>query len=237
MPLPRLRQHGEDFLPHLLGLAKGVRASGLRAGGLSADEAPDGATAPEASKARLWSAVLLSVIAHGAVLGLPSSHHGASAQASRPIPASLEVRLPSQTPPTISSELAAVAPPEAASPVVPEEDVPVEKGGVVSSGHYFDSAEVDVKAAPIELAPLVYPEVAFIRRLSGVVTVRVYINASGGIDAVDVVSAEPPDMFETAALDALLKTRFKPAQLFGHPVASIKLVSINFDPAQDQPAE
>jgi protein TonB len=156
---------------------------------------------------------------------------------SRPVPASLEVRLPHETAAAPVPEVAATAAPEAsAQEDRAEKDVPVERSGLVSAGHYFDSAEVDVKAEPVELAPLIYPEAAYIRRLPGVVTIRAYISESGAIDAVDIVSAEPPDMFETAALDALLKTRFKPAELFGRPVASVKLVSINFDPQQDQPS-
>lgn len=221
MPLPRPRQQGGDFPPFLLWLAKALED-----------------TRAANAKRRLWPALLLSLVAHGAVLVLPSSHHASRGQATRSIPASLEVRLPRETATASTSAVAVIAPPEAASQAAkPEEDAPVERGGVVSAGHYFDSAEVDVKAEPIELAPLVYPEVAYIRRLPGVVTVRVYISESGAIDGVDVVSAEPPDIFEVAALDALLKSRFKPAELFGRPVASVKLVSINFDPTQDQPAK
>lgn len=221
MPLPRHRQQGGDFPPFFLWLVKVGTAS-----------------AAGAPKENLWRAVTLSLIVHGVLLALPSSHHAVRDQASHPVPANLEVRLPSQTVPVVTPELTAIATPEpAAQETRPEdESAPIERGGLVAAGHYFDSAEVDVKAEPIELAPLVYPEVAYIQRLPGVVTVRVYISASGAIDTVDIVSAEPPDVFEMAALDALLKTRFKPAELFGRPVASVKLVSINFDPQQDQPA-
>lgn len=226
MPLPRQRQQGGDFPPFFLRLAKALEGA----------EAAGGSGAPGA-KGRLWPALLLSLAAHGAVLVLPSSQHGAGAKATRSIPAALEVRLPREAPPSPETEVVAVASPELATPdTKPKEDTPLQRGGVIAAGHYFDSAEVDVKAEPIELAPLVYPEVAYIRRLPGVVTVRVYISDTGGIDAVDIVSAEPPDMFETAALDALLKSRFKPAELFGHAVASVKTVSINFDPMQDQPS-
>ncbi|HEX5393866.1 MAG TPA: TonB family protein [Rhodocyclaceae bacterium] len=224
MPLPRQRQKGGDFPPFFLWLAK-IKTT-------------NAANVTKAAKAGLWRALLLSLVVHGAVLALPSSHHAARMPASRPIPASLEVRLPREAASVVAPEIAATVTPEAnAQEVRPEEDAPIERGSVVSASHYFDSSEVDVKAEPIELAPLVYPEAAYIRRLSGVVTVRVYISDSGAIDAVDIVSADPPDMFEMAALDALLKTRFKPAELFGHPVASVKLVSINFDPQQDQPAQ
>lgn len=211
MPLPRQRQQGGDFLPFFLWA---VKQSG-----------------------RLPLAVLASLLLHALVLALPSAHHGASTAAGR-MPAKLEVRFASTLASAPQSALTAVEAPADRLSAAEYEDgnSPLESSGAISESRYFDSSEVDLKAEPIELAPLVYPEAAYIRRLPGIVKMRVYISASGTIDAVDVVSADPPDLFERAALDALLKTRFKPAELFGHPVASVKTVSVNFDPHSDRPA-
>lgn len=212
MPLPRLRQRGGDFPPFFVWLS-----------------------GPEAGVRR---ALFVSALIHAALLVLPSAHHGVRPQSRQTTAMPLEVRLAQRAVPPSPEAFAEVEPdgskPE---PATVEEPSPVEQGGVVSRGHYFDSSEVDVKAEPVELAPLVYPEAAYIRRIPGEVKVQVYINASGGIDAVDILSAEPPDTFEMAALDALLKTQFKPAELFGHAVASIKIISINFDPYQDRPPQ
>jgi protein TonB len=99
---------------------------------------------------------------------------------------------------------------------------------------YFASAEVDQKAEPIDVAPLIYPEEAYLRRIPGRVTLRVFLDETGAIDGIDVLAAEPPGMFEQAAVDAVLATRFSPALLFSRPVKNVKTVEIKFDPLNDR---
>lgn len=99
---------------------------------------------------------------------------------------------------------------------------------------YYRAAEIDEKAEPIDIPPLIYPEEAYLRRIEGTVVLRVFISASGTIDSVDLLSATPPDLFEQSALDAVLATRFRPARLFGRPVNSQKTLEIRFDPALDR---
>lgn len=101
------------------------------------------------------------------------------------------------------------------------------------ANRYYLAAEVSEKAEPIEIPPLIYPEDAYLRRIEGIVILRVFINASGGIDSVDILSAQPPDVFERSALDAVLSTQFHPARLFGRPVNSQKTLEIRFDPFAD----
>lgn len=100
--------------------------------------------------------------------------------------------------------------------------------------HYYRAGEIDEKAEPVDIPPLVYPEEAYLRRIEGTVVLRVFINASGTIDSVDLLSATPPGLFEQSALDAVLATRFRPARLFGRPVNSQKTLEIRFDPAVDR---
>lgn len=102
------------------------------------------------------------------------------------------------------------------------------------ANRYYLAAEVSEKAEPIEIPPLIYPEDAYLRRIEGIVVLRVFINASGGIDSVDILSAQPPDVFERSALDAVLSTQFHPARLFGRPVNSQKTLEIRFDPFADR---
>lgn len=99
---------------------------------------------------------------------------------------------------------------------------------------YFSSAEVDQKAEPIAVAPLIYPEEAYLRRIPGRVTLRVFLDETGAIDGIDVLAAEPSGMFEQAAIDAVLATRFSPALLFARPVKNVKTVEIKFDPLNDR---
>lgn len=95
---------------------------------------------------------------------------------------------------------------------------------------YLLPGEVDVRAQPINMPVLVYPEKAQQMRIGGLVRLRVYLNESGKIDKVNVVAANPPGVFEESALSALLATSFTPAQKNGHAVKSQKLIEIKFDP-------
>ena len=98
---------------------------------------------------------------------------------------------------------------------------------------YLRPSEVDVRAQPVHMPALVYPEKAQRMRIGGLVRLRVYLNESGKIDRVNVVAANPPGVFEEAALRALLATSFAPAQKNGHAVKSQKLIEINFDPYEN----
>jgi len=64
---------------------------------------------------------------------------------------------------------------------------------------------------------------------NGVVQARVLINARGGVDDAIVVAADPPGVFDAAAVKALLKARFSPGSLHGIAVASQLLVEIRYE--------
>lgn len=123
---------------------------------------------------------------------------------------------------------------DAASPRPPVTDVGVRRDAPqpegAAEGRYLLPGEVDVRAQPVRMPVLVYPEKAQRMRIGGLVRLRVYIGKSGKIDAVDVVAADPPGVFEEAALQALLSTSFTPARKNGRAVDSQKLIEINFDP-------
>lgn len=118
---------------------------------------------------------------------------------------------------------------EAPAPMPPQPPL-----ALVVPNRYFLSAEVDQKAEPIAVAPLIYPEDAYLRRIPGSVTLRVYLNETGAIDGVDILAADPPGMFDQAALDAVLATRFRPALLLARPVKNVKTIEIRFDPLIDR---
>jgi TonB family protein len=107
----------------------------------------------------------------------------------------------------------------------------------VGRPRYLASAEVDEGAKPIDMPALVYPERAYINRIAGAVRMRVYISATGRVDRADVVSASPTGHFEQAAIEAVKATRFRPAQKNGQPVASQKLIEVEFDPYGPVPEE
>jgi protein TonB len=102
---------------------------------------------------------------------------------------------------------------------------------------YLSAGEVDERATPIEVPALVYPEKAYLNRLAGTVRMRIYISHDGRVDKADVLAASPRGHFEEAALDAVQRTRFRPARKDGRPVPSHKLIEVEFDPYGPTPEE
>ena len=100
---------------------------------------------------------------------------------------------------------------------------------------YLTSSELDERAAPLELAPLVYPERAHLNRIAGSVRVRVFISRAGTVDRAEVVSASPAGHFEEAALEAVRSSRFSAGRKDGEAVPSQKVIEVNFDPYGEPP--
>lgn len=158
------------------------------------------------------------------------NHAGSPLQADFRLPAIENVT--AEVPPAPDTHVAESSATAGSPPSTQAEPVP-EDGIVGIARRYFKSSEVDKRAEPIEVSPLLYPEAAYRRRLAGKVIVRIYVNEAGTIDAMDVLEASPPGVFEQAAVDALLATRFKPAELLGRPVKNVKTIEIGFDPGKD----
>ena len=96
---------------------------------------------------------------------------------------------------------------------------------------YYRSHEVDVQAVPVSSGPLVYPELAYVSKLRGMVRARVFISEEGLIESVQVVQVQPRrGIFEEAALEALRQVRYRPAEIAGARVKSQKLIEVKFDP-------
>jgi TonB family protein len=122
--------------------------------------------------------------------------------------------------------------------VIAAEPAPHPTGPVAVTGpdlmfkpdQYYTSREVDVRAEPLNEVPLVYPQLAYQRRIKGKVTLQIFINERGGIDQLSVVSAEPQGVFEQAALAATEALEFSAAMKGGRRVKSQKTVEVLFDP-------
>lgn len=115
-------------------------------------------------------------------------------------------------------------------PVMPE-PAPL---AILVPDRYLLPSEVDQKAAPLELATLIYPEEAYLRRIGGKVMLRLFIGETGSIDGIDILAADPPLMFDQAAIDAVMGSRFQAARLLSRPVKSTKTIWIQFDPLVDR---
>jgi protein TonB len=103
----------------------------------------------------------------------------------------------------------------------------------LATDRYYASSEVDVRAEPVGDMPLVYPRLAYQQRVAGKVVVSILINQRGSVDDVTIVKAEPPGVFEEAALSAAHVLKFSPALRTGRVVKSKKLVEVNFDPYEN----
>lgn len=84
-------------------------------------------------------------------------------------------------------------------------------------------AGIDAGAAGGEYLPIVkvapiYPQRALARGLEGWVLVEFTVTTAGTVRDVRVVEAEPPGVFDRAAMDAALKFKYKPRVIDGRPV-------------------
>lgn len=95
---------------------------------------------------------------------------------------------------------------------------------------YYTAREIDIRAEPINEVDLVYPQLAYQRRIRGKVELRLFINERGAIDEISLVRATPAGTFEEAALAATLALQFKPAVKNGRNVKSQKTIEVEFDP-------
>ena len=74
----------------------------------------------------------------------------------------------------------------------------------------------------------VYPMDARRRGISGQVTLRLYVDAAGGVRDVQVQVAEPAGVFEEKAVEAVRKWRFEPAVFKGAPVGVWMTLPVRF---------
>lgn len=87
-------------------------------------------------------------------------------------------------------------------------DVTIEGGGFSHDGEYLPI----VKVAPI------YPRRAQTRGIEGFVLLEFVVTATGAVRDPVVVEAEPPGIFDRAAINAALKFKYKPKVVNGAPI-------------------
>jgi protein TonB len=79
----------------------------------------------------------------------------------------------------------------------------------------MSEGSVDTPPRALERVQPEYPARARAEGVEGVVTVSLLIAANGSVERAKVVAAEPPGVFDQAALDAVRAWRFEPAS-YGH---------------------
>jgi protein TonB len=96
----------------------------------------------------------------------------------------------------------------------------------------FKLTEVDQPPRVLRSIPPRYPFVARQKGLEGRVVVRFVVSAEGDVLEPEVAEVEPPDIagvFDTAALQAVSRYKFKPAVKDGEPVDCIVKLPIAFE--------
>lgn len=73
-----------------------------------------------------------------------------------------------------------------------------------------------------------YPTFARRAREQGVVMLRVRVDASGGVEGIEIHKSSGSQRLDDAALAAVKRWRFAPARMGDHPVSGVALVPIHF---------
>lgn len=133
-----------------------------------------------------------------------------------PATAAAEGRAAAAEPPPAGSQPGAGATPEPTLSPLPAQ-------------HYYLTRELDVRPGILVRVEPEYPEAAARRFLSGRVLARLLIDATGAVEKVVIVSAEPPGYFEEAAEKAFRAARFTPGMKGGRAVPVQMLLEISFD--------
>lgn len=94
---------------------------------------------------------------------------------------------------------------------------------------YYGARDVDVLPRTLREVQPDYPAEADRQRMSGKVRLQVKIEADGRVSDIEVVSADPPGMFDEAAVTAFRAARFVPAEKNGRPVRVRVLIPVEFD--------
>lgn len=199
---------------------------------------------------RLGVALGLSVLTHAAlVFGLVLRPPAPAAQlgprsiearlepwAAEQQPAALEQAAPADLPDAVL----AAAPPEppaetAASPGAGGEEreasiLPEIESEAAIDDTWYPAKQLDV--LPVALAEVEprYPEQASAQSVGGEVTLLLLVDEMGEVQERSVVEADPPGVFDGAALDAFRDVRFQPARRDGRNVRSRVLVTLSFNP-------
>lgn len=93
---------------------------------------------------------------------------------------------------------------------------------------YYSAREVDVlPRAQRDIMP-VFPQDAGRLQLSGKVVLQLKLEADGRVSAIEVISADPPGVFDEAALQAFRDARFEPGMKQGRPVRMVVRVPVEF---------
>ncbi|VWX59518.1 conserved hypothetical protein [Burkholderiales bacterium 8X] len=106
---------------------------------------------------------------------------------------------------------------------------PAEAGATsATTSSYLSRSELDTAPSLLEDVSPIYPPEAGLQE--GVVVLRLSIGANGKVDRVEVISAQPPGLFDASAIAAFGQARFEPGRRLGLPVPSRMTIEVSYAP-------
>jgi protein TonB len=100
--------------------------------------------------------------------------------------------------------------------------------GEMGSGASSVAGLFDGDIIPLQRITPQYPRDAARAHLTGWVQLEVMVNADGTVRSARVTDAKPKGLFDSAAVSAVLKWKFKPKVMEGQPVAQRGMQKIEF---------
>jgi len=136
-------------------------------------------------------------------------------------PSPTHTAMPQPAAPAPAVPQPAAAPPAAAAPAA----------AITSSVDltYYSARDVDVQPRALREIVPEYPSDADRQRLSGKVRLQLKLEADGRVSDVEIVQADPPELFNESAIWAFRDARFAPAQRNGRPVRAQVLIEVVYD--------
>jgi protein TonB len=111
---------------------------------------------------------------------------------------------------------------------MPKMDIPFGVGSGPYLGGYQAGGGQEGDVIPIVRIEPNYPREALLNGTEGYVTVNFTINKDGSVSSPHVVKSEPGNVFDRAALRAILRWKFKPRIVDGKPVEREATQTITF---------
>ena len=108
-------------------------------------------------------------------------------------------------------------------------------GPVAAEDGTWNVLDLETKPRAISMGTVVYPEAARKGNRAGKVFVKFKVNVDGSVSDPIVLKGEEP--FRQAAIDAVSRSRFEPAEHNGEPVAVWMTMPISFRPSPGTPQD
>ncbi len=107
---------------------------------------------------------------------------------------------------------------------MPQIDIDIDIGGGISLAR---------ELTPLVRFPPEYPMSAMANRIEGQVLLRFTVTETGAVAEPEVLRSDPPNMFDRAAIRAVLRWKYQPQLANGEPVSVISYTRIVFQLADE----